>query len=67
MRVLGKRVDALETRRAVGFRPYRCIRQYGDQTEAEAIALHEGGPVDPESENLLYVVVRKPFPSPLAA
>ncbi len=62
-----QRVDALEARRAVGFRPYRCILQYEDQTEAEAIALYEGGPVDPESENLLYVFVRKPFPSPVAA
>ena len=66
MHSIRKRVDALETRQAVGFRPYRCIRQYEDQTEAEAIALH-GGPVDPESENLLYVIIRKPFPSPLAA
>ncbi len=69
MRILNKRVDALERGRAEGFKAYRCIRQYEDQSDADAVTLYEQdhGPVDIDNENLLYVIVRKPFPSPVAA
>lgn len=68
MHRIRQRVDALERGRAEGFKAYHCIRRYEGQTEAEAMALYEDehGPIDIESENLLYVVIRKPFPSLVA-
>ena len=58
---LKQRLEALERSDLSGFVPWVCVRQYEDQTEEQALAIHEAehGLIG-ECNSILRVVVRKP-------